>query len=237
MAAKAAAGSAGSVPSPSPWPRSPSSTAATSSSSRDPKWCNRIRWLVPTSSAIARSGRLPMPPPAKASITASSSARRRASSRGRGKPVLAARLQALGLQRKVAAGQDPPQHTDERAHRSALIDPLPDQRALRAHRDDLVDSEGQPSRTALLPGPRRAVLEIRDRPHEPGQPGLLDGVALADGELRTVQRLDAGDRRRPLRPALDVGVYRPHRGRGCRDLDAAVGNHVPDGTLTLAGGK
>ena len=76
MAAKPSAGSVGASGSTAIWRRSTSSTMASRSSSRDPKWCNSIRWLVPTASATSRRERSPMPPSAKASMSASSSCRR-----------------------------------------------------------------------------------------------------------------------------------------------------------------
>ena len=67
MAAKPSAGSIGKSGTSAIWRRSASSTIAISRSSREPKWCNSIRWLVPTAAATSRSDRSPMPPAANSS--------------------------------------------------------------------------------------------------------------------------------------------------------------------------
>src|SRR5204863_7978713 len=102
-------------------------TMARISSSREPKWCSSMRWLVPTSAATSRSDRPPIPPVAKAVISASSSSLRRRSSGGRGigpRDVFAADLQALRLELQVAP-REPPRHpAEDSADDAALLDPL-----------------------------------------------------------------------------------------------------------------
>src|ERR1700733_2847720 len=105
---------------------------ATSRSSRDPKWCNSIRWLVPTAAATSRNDRSPMPPAANSSKSASSSSRRRARSGVRAigaADPLRPGLEAPGLHVKEALRLLEHQPRDERAEHTGLVEFLADQGA------------------------------------------------------------------------------------------------------------
>src|ERR1700757_1726548 len=146
MAAKAAAGSVGNSDSRPIWRRSTSSTIARSRSSRDPKWCNSIRWLVPTAVATSRRDRSPMPPVANSSIRASSSSRRRARSGVRAigaAELLRPGLESLGLEFEEALGLLDHQPPDQGAQHAALVELLAYQGAAAGLGDDIVASAPQ----------------------------------------------------------------------------------------------
>src|SRR4051812_36302728 len=178
-----------------------------SSSSRERKWWSSIRWLVPTARATSRSDRPPTPPLAKASISASSSWRRRASSGGRGIAAsrrLAARLEPLRLEVEVAKRHAPHEPADERAERAALVETLPHERSSVVGGHHVVRGERRRAGRVLAPRPRPAGVDRCDLPHEPGHAGLLDGEPASDCELAAVETAKRRHRRRPLRPLLDV---------------------------------
>src|ERR1700756_810891 len=185
MAAKPFAGSVGRSPSRPIWRRSTSSTIATSRSSRDPKWCNSIRWLVPTAVATSRSDRSPMPPVANSSIRASSSSRRRARSGVRAigaAELFRPGLESLGLEFEEALGLLDHQPPDEGAQYAALVELLAYQGSAVGLGDDVVAGAHQHARRALHPRPGRARLDLGDRPDQLRHAGLLDGETPADGE-------------------------------------------------------
>src|SRR6516225_9620585 len=145
MAAKPSAGLVGTSESSPIWRCSTSSTTA-NRSSRDPKWCNSIRWLVPTAPATSRSERSPMPPSANSSISASSSCRRRSRSGVRtigAAELLRPGLEALGLQFEKALGLLGHQPPDEGAEDTALVELLAHQRAAARLGGDVVASADQ----------------------------------------------------------------------------------------------
>src|SRR6516165_11274094 len=141
MAAKPSAGLVGTSESSPIWRCSTSSTTATNRSSRDPKWCNSIRWLVPTAPATSRSERSPMPPAANSSISASSSCRRRSRSGVRAigaAELLRPGLEALGLQFEEALGLLDHQPPDKGAEYATLVELLAHQGAAAGLGDDKV---------------------------------------------------------------------------------------------------
>src|SRR5271166_6301819 len=167
MAAKPSAGSVGRSPTRPIWRRSASSTIASSRSSREPKWCNSIRWLVPTAAATSRSERSPMPPAANSSKSASSSCRRRSVSGVRtigAAELLRPGLEALGLLLKEALGLLEHQAPDECAECAALVEFMAHQGAAAREGGDEVASRRQRAGGALHPNPRRARVELGDLP-------------------------------------------------------------------------
>src|SRR4051812_1708274 len=170
-----------------------------------------MRWLVPTSSATARSDRPPMPPRPKASTRASSSSRRRRSSGGRGiqglapaPALLAAGLEPVALELEVAPGETTQGETDQHAERTALVDALAYERAIGALGVDLVGGRrGGPERV-LAPRPRPPRVHGGDLPDHNREPGLLDLEALSDGDTGTVEGGHRRHRRGPLGPPLGV---------------------------------
>src|SRR5947209_11015397 len=207
MAEKLSAGSAGRAGSSRIWRRSTSSTMATSKSSREPKWCNNIRWLVPTAAATSRNERSPTPPVANSSTRASSSCRRRSRSGVRATgaaQLLRPGLQALGLHIEVALGHRDHQPPHERTEHAGLLEPLAHQCAPARLGDDLMVGPRQGAGGALLPRPGRAGLDLGYSPYEPAHAGLLDREPFPDGQARPVQWAERGHRGGPLGPALHV---------------------------------
>src|ERR1700761_8305584 len=187
MAAKLSAGSDGRSGRRGIWRRSTSSTMATSRSSLDPKWCNSIRWLVPTAAATSRSERSPTPPAANSSKTASRSCRRRCRSGVRAigaAELLGAGLEALGLQREEALGLLGHQPTGQGTQHARLVELLFHQGAAAGLCDDVVIRGDEYAGGALYPRPGRARLERGDLPDEFLHAGLLDGEPPADSKAR-----------------------------------------------------
>ena len=96
--------------------------------------------------------------------------------------------------------------------------------------DDLVRGQRGAAGRPLAPRPGHARLDLGHLPHHGGQPGLLDLEAPADLDAGAVERHDAVDGRGPCGPALHVDEDVPDGGRRSVDLDAAVRDHVPNGT-------
>ena len=233
MAATASAGSSGSSASVAAWRRSTSSTIASSSSSRDPKWWRSMRWLVPTASATSRSDRPPIPPLANASMSGveqllASPVVRRA--RHPAAPLLAARLEALRLEVEVALREAPHEHADGHADRPPLVDALADERA--------VGPCGTTSWEASVVPPGDRWRHVHETPGSTsvtshtsfGRRGCLISKRLPTSMPGPSSGHDPLDRRRPLRPALHVDEDVPDDRRRRVDLDAAVRDHVPNGT-------
>src|SRR4029450_11649122 len=86
----------------------------------------------------------PIPPPAKASISASRSSARRRPSAGRGIPavLLARRLEAGRLEGEVPAGGAAGEQPDDHADRAPLVDALAHQAPTPLSRHDLVAGQG-----------------------------------------------------------------------------------------------
>ena len=60
--------------------------------------------------------------------------------------------------------------------------------------------------------------------------GCLISNRLPTARLGTVEADEPGNRRRPFGPVLDVAEYLPNDAGRRIDLNAALRNHVPDGT-------
>src|SRR5271168_196343 len=233
MAAKLSAGSVGISGSKPIWRRSTRSTTATRRSSRDPKWCNSIRWLVPTAAAMSRRERSPMPPAANSSTSASSNWRRRSRSGVRTigtAELLRPGLESLGLEFEETLGLLDHHPPDKGAEHTALFELLAHQRAAVGLGDDIVARGDQHARGALHPCPGRAVVDLGDLPDQLRHAGLLDREPFADSQIGSVLPDQRRDRRGPLGPALDVAEHLPHQLRGRVNLNTVLGNHVPNGT-------
>src|ERR1700721_3301464 len=133
MAAKLSAGFVGKSGRRAIWRPPPTSpTIATSRSSRDPKWCNSIRWLVPTAAATSRRERSPTPPAANSSTSASSNCRRRSRSGVRtigAAELLRPGLESLGLEFEETLGLLDHHPPAKGAEHTALFELLAHQRA------------------------------------------------------------------------------------------------------------
>src|SRR6202012_5595134 len=189
MAAKPSAGSIGNSGTSAICRRSASATMAISRSSREPKWCNSIRWLVPTAAATSRSERSPIPPLANSSNSASSSCRRRVRSGVRAigaAELLRPGLEALSLLLQEAPGLADHQPAHQRAEEAALVEFLAYQGAATGPSGHIVASADVHAGGALHPGPRRSWLDVGDLPGQLGHAGLFDREASADGKGRTV---------------------------------------------------
>src|SRR5277367_5642666 len=233
MAAKLSAGSVGISGSKPIWRRSTRSTTATRRSSRDPKWCNSIRWLVPTAAAMSRRERSPTPPAANSSTSASSNCRRRSRSGVRAigaAELLRPGLESVGLQFEEALGLLDHQPPDEGTEYATLVELLAHQGAAVGLGDDPVPSAHPHAGRPLHPRPGRARVDFGDLPDELRHAGLLDGEPFADGQTGAIPRNQRTHRRRPVGPTLDVAEDLPHQLGRRVNLDAVFGNHVPNGT-------
>src|SRR6185436_17976160 len=75
---------------------------------------------------------------------------------------------------------------------------------------------------ARHPGEVRSLLDLRDLPDGRPQLRLPQPGAGADDERAAFEALDAGHRRRPVRPAFDVSEYRPDALRRRFDFDGGA---------------
>src|ERR1700754_2792272 len=162
---------------------------AISSSSREPKWCNNIRWLVPTAAATSRSDRSPMPPLANSSTSLSSSCWRgpRSGLRTIGAvQLLRAGLESLGFEFEETPSLLDHHPPDQRAEHATLLELLAYQGAAIGLGDDMVTSAHVHAGGALHPGPGQARIALGYLPVQRGHAGLFDRESLADSQIGPV---------------------------------------------------
>src|ERR1700743_108869 len=169
---------------------------AISSSSREPKWCNSIRWLVPTAAATSRSDRSPMPPLANSSTSLSSSCRRglRSGLRTIGTvQLLRPGLESLGFEFEDTLGLLDHHPPDQRAEHTMLLELLAYQGAATGLGDDVVTSAHVHTGGALHPGPGQARVDLGHLADQLGHAGLFDREPFADSQIGTVAPAQCGD--------------------------------------------
>src|SRR4249920_297779 len=107
-----------------------------------------MRWLVPAAAPMSRNDRPPIPPLPKASISASSSSLRRASSATRGTvpQLLAVPLETCRLEGEVALREPEHQQADDDPDRPTLFDALTYLRAIVVGGEHLVAPECRTTR-------------------------------------------------------------------------------------------
>ena len=213
----------GGRPASAAWRRSTSSTMASSSSSREPKWWSSMRWLVPT--RVRDVAQRPSADPAagrtrrSARRAAPGGAARQAGEASRRRSCSLCALRPSRLELQVALGQP-------RMSRPTAT-PIGPRWSIRwrtrvrppSSGDDLVRRERGGAGRPLAPRPRRARLDLGHLPHDGRQPWLLDLEAPADLDAGAVEGHDPLDRRRPFGPALHIGEHVPDRRCRCLDLD------------------
>ena len=119
---------------------------------------------------------------------------------------------------------------DDRADQALLVERLAHERAAIGDRSQRVWARVEPPEERCAQVHEIPGGHVSDLPDKRRQLRLLDLEALADGEAGSVEGDEAGDRGRPFGPTFDIGEHVPHQRRRGVDLDAALSNHVPDGT-------
>src|ERR1700743_643496 len=169
---------------------------AISSSSREPKWCNSIRWLVPPAGATSRSDRSPTPPPGNSSTSLSSSCRRglRSGLRTIGTvQLLRPGLESLGFEFEETLGLLDHHPSDQRAEHTTLLELLAYQGAAPGLGHDVLTTPHVHSRGALPPGPGQARVDLGHLPVQLGHAGLFDREPFADSQIGPVAPAQCGD--------------------------------------------